>query len=288
MEVGHSMLFTNIHLASFTGSICLIACISFGCSAPTAGHNKGLVNSPADQNVRKTSLTRTGAVPVQDIWYDVQFVSDRDCFLSTSKSLWRSSDEGKTWERIYSGDTYGQTIVKTYFVNSNVGWLETYDGWFQTGDRGRTWNPFVTPLSDPAGKLSGISFVKGGNVGWIFGATLRVGHKKELKYNDGTDRVLVPAIYRTIDRGMTWQSQSTPSTSGEIDALFALNEDDAVAIGIGGAFYTHDGGERWMRIHDVQNCLNADERVVYEGRLSSVFLLSDEIGWISFNDGRLL
>src|SRR6266849_5846965 len=285
----------TFHVAkSMTGALglCLQQVVLFGCVSTTHAPQE----PPARSVDPNSSISEISKLPSSDAWNSVQFVGDNNAFLATPKSLWRSVDGGRTWEKVYETADYDHTITKVYFLDTSSGFLESRTGWFESRDGGYTWAPFVNPFSS-SGRLRNVRFVNR-NTGWIAGATLRAPSEHELGstgtanvprylYDDITKRVFVPIVYRTDDAGKTWRAQTLPSNLGSIEQLSFLDSNYGIAVGDHEVMLTLNGGATWRRVIDPHTCVT-NKDTPYEGTPASAYILDSSFAWITFDDGRML
>src|SRR5438105_3843901 len=61
--------------------------------------------SPAPQETQGGEIVqvrKVGAVPEGGTWYKLQFLNERDGWLTDGKNLWRTTDGGISWETAFS------------------------------------------------------------------------------------------------------------------------------------------------------------------------------------------
>lgn len=258
-----------------------------------------LDSKPATPPQETAWITKLSNLPASDAGYRVQFVSENDAFLASSKGLWRSIDGGRNWKQVHQAPESEKTITKARFLDGTVGWMETNSGWYKSEDGGNTWALFVTPLSFPVNKLWDVKFINQ-NTGWIAGAALRAPFREELgskglpnvprhSYDDITKKVLTPSIYRTDDGGRTWQRQTVPGVRGYIKTIRFIDPDHGIALSDHNALQTRNGGKTWLAVQDPQTCVDKNEEAGgYEGGPASAYWLGSSSAWIAFDDGRMI
>lgn len=168
--------------------------------------------------------------------------------------IYRTTDGGQTWKLVF------QTTQKGVFLDGLDFWDATHglcfgdpvDGKFYvltTGDGGKTWQevprtnfPAVLP-GEAAFAASGTSIVvvKNSKLAWI-----------------GTGGGSFARVFRTADRGRTWQVAQTPMPAGASSGVFGLrfwSEKSGVAVGGNyqaerdstfNVMRTEDGGKTWQ------------------------------------------
>ena len=165
--------------------------------------------------------------------------------------LFRTSDGGHTWQEAMLPRS-GLGVSQVQFVNAQDGWvLASFGGvaagsqavdLFRSTDGGQTWSTVArAPGSLPlGGDKSGM--------GWASATTGRI-----------TGTIATPnpiLLYRTQDRGVSWQPQSLPSSSfspvqtlppvffsateGLLPVTFFNGEGSGLTV-----YATHDGGATW-------------------------------------------
>ncbi|HUH11457.1 MAG TPA: hypothetical protein VMK65_00040, partial [Longimicrobiales bacterium] len=222
---------------------------------------------------------------------------DPDVLYTGSQHLWKSTNEGQTWERISpslaredpttmgnSGGviTLDQTGVETYatiftiapsYHDAGVIWTGSDDGLVHiTRDGGANWTDVTPPDAPP---LTRISLIEASPT--TPGKAYVAG--KRYRQDDFT-----PYIWRTTDYGQTW----TRIVSGIAadDFVHAVREDPAragllVAGTEHGAYVSFDDGERWqpfgLELPDVsvQDLVLKDDDVVLGTHGRSFYLLDD-------------
>ena len=178
----------------------------------------------------------------------VQFLNERDGWVSTGRKLWKTTDAGASWELTFDGGTsklgFSRNISDLQFVSADLGWVLTFEELRKTTDGGRTWRLLPNPLSD--GWLRSFKFLKDGKIGWVGGGLYRNLGEEEGTTNrfyarDGTKRGLFAAVFRTDDGGETWRSQPVSRAAGDIGGFYFLDQRHGWAFGEAGDFYLKDG-----------------------------------------------
>ncbi len=212
--------------------------------------------------------------------YCVAPVSGTNALVGTGPSsgaaeVFRTTDGGTSWSGVSVSSITG-------FVN----WIHMFDGdngilqgdpksniWglATTTDGGRIWTPIATPVPSAASEA-----------GWstsydCYGDTLWFGSNNS-------------KIYRSIDRGQTWQSFATPSKHSVGvsfgDAMRGIAR-FAVQEGQGGEHMitvTSDGGETWTRLTTIQ--VSASGGVEMEKNGKRMWVLEGEKAFVSSDMGQ--
>ena len=183
----------------------------------------------------------------------VQFLNDREGWVTTGRKLWKTGDSGATWQCIFDGgiDKFGSAndIDDFQFVSTEVGWVLTFEELRKTTDGGRTWRLLSNPLAD--GWLRSFEFLKDGKVGWVGGGLYKhlredEGTANRFYAHDETHRGLFAAVFRTDDGGESWRRQPVCRSSGDISDFYFLNQDHGWAVALeAGDFYLNDG--KWCQ-----------------------------------------
>lgn len=164
---------------------------------------------------------------------------------SDLSGAYRSLDGGQTWDVI--GSSRGLTVTHVSGVGFDpvdpaVLYLGTEEGIFRSADYGDTWTPVLTH-----GYITDIKIAPSDpDVGYA-------AHHSRFDVADGT-------IYKTTDRGMTWERVSGPSLPGGLhilelivdwedeDVLYLLAGEGRFACGPAVVYESNDGGATWARI----------------------------------------
>ncbi len=151
-------------------------------------------------------------------------------------TLLYSVNGGTNWTAINSGTA---TPIRDFdFPSANVGY--SCGGRFQDGfgavnkstDGGVTWNTLSLPSPFSSYQLNTIDFVND-NTGWIGGIL-----------SNFTPHLLG----KTTDGGVTWVQQILDGNpTGGVASVDMINENIGFAIGLGGLYYTTNGGATWPR-----------------------------------------
>ncbi len=196
---------------------------------------------------------------------------------------------------MFSGNPNGGEIRSVDYVDEQVAWILTLTTLYKTEDGGRTWIEQPKPIPGyPLGEMTGVKFLKGGQMGWAAGGLFRQATRKEQLigaptniYNAQTKMILTPVIFQTNDHGKTWVRQSLPDIWGRAYVPTFLNERQGIAFGGSGVFYTGNGGKRWKDVDFKKSCTDERYQEAYDARPLQVFFLDFRNVWLTFDDGRM-
>lgn len=248
-------------------------------------------------------------VPVDDKHdsFTVQFVSEREGWLSSAERLWRTNDGGESWKLVFDGGfkkpfpdagfTKPQDIYQFQFINSQVGWILQSGKLFKTEDGGDSWQPYGEALFEQLTEWPPFTckFSQDGKYGWMAGGAHRPLKENESVPNryysvDGK-KGLFGAVFATKDGGRTWQRQLLASFPGHLAELYFLDTEHAWAVGTAGAYYLKNG--RWR---ETETDAWDEEGNVVVGSLNveigmptvapvAVYFLNSKLGWLSNSNG---
>jgi photosystem II stability/assembly factor-like uncharacterized protein len=200
---------------------------------------------------------RRGVVPGAETadFRDVEAIDAQTAYLmgvGEMSRIYKTTDGGRTWTLQYSDTRKGAFFDAIAFWDANHGVLlgDPVDGHFTvltTDDGGRTWRDVPSDRVPPP--LPGEAcFAASGTALSVFG-------------DDhawfGTGGAGVGRVFRTTDRGRTWQVAETPIAAGETSGVFSVVFRDARnGIAVGGdhkktgeasanVAVSSDGGATW-------------------------------------------
>lgn len=270
------------------------------------------IESQHIDNPISDKFEKVGDLPValdENDLSSLQFIDERNGWLSINGKLWRTRDSGKHWQLIFtspktSDDRHGW-LSRFVFINSRTGWLVSSYKLYKTEDGGSHWNEINQPIPYnykeglPVG-LANFMFLKDGKHGWVVGDRYRAVTRKERelfgyphpRYSSiDSKRVLTSLIYYTEDGGRSWTQQ--PLTSGwyDIDNIYALDSSHAWASGLAGFFYLENG--RWIHvksgdIDDKGNPLVGSLDVAIGAPTDypcSIYFVNSKVGWLTNSNG---
>jgi photosystem II stability/assembly factor-like uncharacterized protein len=149
-------------------------------------------------------------------------LSDRCCFAVDGRRVFRTTDGGRHWRRMYVTGSKSTSIDQASFVSPSVGYcsISTMSRWYvkRTTDGGRSW---ATVASSPDYYWA-LDFVDSQH-GWVARG----------------DRAL-----RTTDGGRTWQRCGRTKIEGVFRVSF-VSRSVGWAAGLWGVEKTTDGGRTW-------------------------------------------
>ena len=214
---------------------------------------------------------QTQPAAFRDKLFDLVFTSPTDVVAVGYPGLiLRSSDAGKTWNRIKISDN--EPIFAVDFVGSKKGWIVGRSGLiYATSDAGATWSRQESGVTEPLFDVDFIDEQTGMAVG-----------------NFGT-------ILLTTDGGATW----TPTInqmmqSAAINGVLMLSPLDAIFVGeypaweteltdeitvedISNIWRTNDGGKSWSRI-----------TTSFPKTLYDILFIDENVGFAAGSSGTLI
>jgi photosystem II stability/assembly factor-like uncharacterized protein len=245
----------------------------------------------------------------------INFISKSHGWMLGQRGIWKTWNGGKHWELIAELKPHNDTgFIKGHlqFINELHGWIiEAPNHLWQTVDGGKTWRTFSLPergfnvdalcfyIMDSMNRWIGcgkgiVLITNDGGKNWkdarvsnnasVYGLTL---------VNPETGWALVGnSLYKTIDRGISWQQQlrfEEPFESPMALSLYFLNEKSGWVVGhsnmwAGGGtmpvrikgvvLQTGDGGGRWNYV-DVK---------IREEVFSEIHFIDPRRGWLISRD----
>ena len=208
--------------------------------------------------------------------HDVQALAvlDSNIFVGNSWGVFRSLDEGASWQRMNSGLAYpppvqGSVDVHCFAISGTRLFAGTQGGVFLSTNYGDNWAPVNAGLTDPAGYRPVCSLLVHGTE--LFAGTEDLG------------------VFRTTDNGLNWTSVDTGLT-GWVEALTASG--DSVLAGTSTGLYVSVNGGTWTRIgaqwiNSPVLALLVIGMDVFAGTDRDGVLLSRDMGatWVGINAG---
>ena len=167
----------------------------------------------------------------------------------THNTILKTTDGGKTWNRLLERIEGGNAFSSIYFTNGKEGWASSDKILLHSSDGGETWRP-ASPL--PEGKSLG--------TGGAFG-----GIRVQTGLFGTSDR-----FYRSGDGGTTWTTSVSKLPRNDFEAFFVLDEQHMWGAGDNGRYaLTADGGRTWQ-----------EPTIPVKTKLTKVYFVSPKIGWI--------
>ncbi|HLG15423.1 MAG TPA: YCF48-related protein [Blastocatellia bacterium] len=172
-----------------------------------------VVYRTTDGGRRWEEIEIPGTNATSDDIRDLFFVDEKKGWLSNGRGIYRTEDGGVTWHKLQLpegveldelGPIRGLVIASIHFMNGQEGWAagasiisfeESEAVLLHTTDGGDSWQRVETGIK---GRRFSKVFVADDDKGWLVGETVVFEDKK-----DKTD------IYRTTDRGKTWEEVLT-------------------------------------------------------------------------------
>lgn len=189
--------------------------------------------------------------------------SDNGWIASYEGSLYKTTNGGKTWQKVNTNISPGARISSIFFINSTVGWVtvikispsildyEANQGWImKTSDGGQSW---VTQHSGKAIGFNRILFVNE-NEGWAAGIkTIGLSPLRQVHY-----------ILHTTNQGENWEdvsdglNRTASNEKGRVQDqatdLYAANPSNVTLLSLRGKiFNSDDGGKTWRNIVNIPN-----------------------------------
>jgi photosystem II stability/assembly factor-like uncharacterized protein len=198
-----------------------------------------------------------------------------------------SSDGGKTWDEINSG----QLLMSLQFASPSVGWAATSGALLRTSDGGKSWKvareiPYtayvaaisvfsddavVILLADVNGPSQQIAKTTDAGATWTdIGGPIRF--TSRLSYFDEVHAVRVnldQAVQSSNDGGATWQPAALPACA-KLPLPFHFLDPMNGWVSATKLLRTHDGGASWEVISDLQ--------------FESIDFVSASEGWAAWTD----
>jgi len=256
-----------------------------------AADNPGIVYAGTDDGIYKTgdggstwthkglSGARVNAIAIDSTNSSVLYVATGEWeHLESDVGVYKSIDGGDNWEkRLYKTDISNGLAVYTVLIDSDNPQTvyAGVDGWtkqlYKSTDGGVTW----------VGKK-----VVGTGYDVVALAMTPTG------YSPATIYAIVPAsaVYRSIDRGETWESTGTPWISPASPWALAVDNNDPDVVYVGTHYYlgclykSPDGGDTWS-IKTYGLPPDCPSSIVIDPRDSDVYAGLSEGGVYKSTDG---
>ncbi|MDX6499452.1 MAG: hypothetical protein QOG23_2712 [Blastocatellia bacterium] len=133
---------------------------------------------------------------------DIQFLNEREGWLSNYNRLWHTSNGGRTWEVVYDVSSEIKAgYVRIQFANAETGWRSTIDTLERTADGGKSWEEVSVPFNSNAGTIHSMRFLPDGKRGWLTGGVYRslkpsqYGEFRHAYLSDGGTKVLQGTVF---------------------------------------------------------------------------------------------
>ncbi|GAB3692855.1 oxidoreductase [Spirosoma flavus] len=193
---------------------------------------------------------------------DVQAIDDQTAYLMSAgpaeqgqARIYKTTNGGQTWALLYETKKAGVFFDGIAFWDKQHGivFSDPVEGhWFMltTDDGGQTWQQ-ISPSSLPPMQSNEAAFAASGT-------SLVVQGKRNVWIASGGGTT--PRVFRSVDRGQTWDVTAVPLPSGEATGLFGMQFfNEKVGMVVGGnykqeqlpgpnAAISRDGGKTWERV----------------------------------------
>jgi len=184
---------------------------------------------------------------------DMHFVNASTGWALTDQYIYRTSNGGEDWNRIFSQELFLTKMHNIFFITESNGWaVGDFGNAYRTLDGGQTWNgPFSTGVLN---KLTETRFVNG-NIGWAIGT-------------NGT-------ILKTINGGDDWVLQSsTPNLN--LSTMHFFDQNTGWVAGDLTVMRTTNGGATWT----TSNFSGLGVGFVYD-----LTFMDESVGWMATQNG---
>lgn len=172
-------------------------------------------------------------------------------------------------------------------VSKDAGWIVTSEGLFKVSDWGANWTSVaVSGFGPKQGSIHGVRFSDDKH-GWVAGGVYRPRADGEGAPNnalsDDRQQVLIGAIARTTDGGLSWELKRFDDSMGRFVEIVSFQRVVLVS-GDAGLQSTADGGETWK---DVLGDFNRRERP--DGlNVIGTFVLDERRCWVTVSGADFL
>lgn len=156
-------------------------------------------------------------------YYSIYVHTNDSVYVTTSKGIFLSNDEGKTWQRI-TGDGFMYKVMKMLKIDENI-FAGTYDyGLIKSVDGGKSWRNLKLPT-----KYDKITI-------------------KDVLYHDKKIYLATrEGIFVSTDLGEIWEKKNN-GYPGSLETASLASYGDyifAATSGYGSVYYSTNGGEEW-------------------------------------------
>jgi len=162
---------------------------------------------------------RTIAVDPQDA---------RTVYIGTSKSLYRTLDEGKNWKNVFSGHGTLKAIHQILMTSRGDVWIATDNGLFRSSGDGEAWEKVFSGIGEKGRRILSIVMPKG-----------------EERIFLGTGE----GLFTSLDGGKHWERGKGEILNEEVFFLATTPSQGVLyAAAPKGVYRSKDSGETWERV----------------------------------------
>ena len=171
--------------------------------------------------------------------------------------IYKSFDDGASWELVFEAPEMYQSISTIDFPNSQIGFASVGEDFIiRSIDGGDTW----TPIDAFNEEINDIHFINA-SVGYACGQN--------------------SSVFKTTDGGENWTYFDLNFTTyTHFEAIHVFNEESVITVGSNRIFRTNDGGSEW----NPYNCSYSDIMAFDVYNSNDIYLI-DEVGAVKINIG---
>lgn len=233
---------------------------------------------------------------------DIQFLNEREGWLSNYNRLWHTSNGGRTWEVVYDVSSEIKAgYVRIQFANAETGWRSTIDTLERTADGGKSWEEVSVPFNSNAGTIHSMRFLPDGKRGWLTGGVYRslkpsqYGEFRHAYLSDGGTKVLQGTVFYTDDSGQSWRRQELDTKLGTLTGDVTVSPTGRVWTTVDYDLFYLDG-DIWTKV-DYSKC-RGDNKLILETVVTgnaqrdryiplSIDFIDESHGWLTFSNGSI-
>lgn len=244
-------------------------------------------NNPKAEILHENGLTlvRIGQSPPGEGTVHVAGEKGDTIWLWRDRKLWRGSKKTLRWELIYYfEDEYFSWIDDVKFEDEKAGWLLIASNLYRTLDGGATWNK-VKHFDDFDGTLDSITISPDRK-------TVLIGGSREISREIRAERAMygyTPAIFKTQNKGLTWQVKEIPEASGSITRIQFIDSSRVVAIGEAPewVYFSSNNGKEWREAKFSSKCVRDDYYSAGDFKPAIIYSDGRKL-WLGFDNGRIM
>ena len=165
------------------------------------------------------------------------------------------------------------SLINIQMLDENIGWGVSEENVVRTDDGGVTWYDVTPPNFADGGYLATADFYDADHA-WVQIPDMN-------QYPNGG------SLYRTVDGGVTWESNSTPFSGGTFKFIDENNGWVMADLGVGAGsmavsiFQTSDGGVTWERMYtNDPNIESSSDTLPLGGIKNFILPLNTNIAWV--------